>query len=160
MGKRGPAGKPTTLRVLHGDRKDRINTDEPVPAAVQVVPPEWLTAGGRDVWAAYAPDLIAKKVLTPWDAETFAAWCDAADRRRRAAAALAAEGEVVDLPVFNKNGELTGHRRGKNPWTFVLNEADGQVQRYGARFGLTPSDRAQLKVGEGTRDPLDDLLTG
>lgn len=25
MGKRGPAPKPTALRVLHGDRKDRIN---------------------------------------------------------------------------------------------------------------------------------------
>lgn len=28
---RGPAGKPTSLQILHGDRKDRISDAEPVP---------------------------------------------------------------------------------------------------------------------------------
>lgn len=149
MGKRGPAGKPTALRVLHGDRKDRINTDEPKPDAGDVVPPLWLTDAAVEVWEHYAPDLEAKKVLTPWDAEAFACWCDAVVRRRRAAEALEDEGEVIEAPVYNKNGDVTGHRKVKNPWCLVLGEADGQVQRYGARFGLTPSDRAGLKIGDG-----------
>jgi len=153
MGKRGPAPKPPPLRVLHGDRKDRINTAEPIPSAGEVAPPQWLSAEAVAVWECYAPDLEAKGVLTPWDVEAFACWCDAVVRRRRAAQALAEQGEVVELPVFNKNGELTGHRLGKNPWTLVLNEADAQVQRYGARFGLTPSDRSQLSIG-GEKDGL------
>lgn len=146
MGKRGPAPKPTPLRVLHGDRKDRINTDEPQPAEADVLPPTWLDEAALEVWESYAGDLEDKGVLTAWDTETFANWCDAVVRRRRAAAALAEEGEVIDLPVFDKNGEQTGSRRGKNPWTLVLDSADAQVQRYGARFGMTPSDRAQLKI--------------
>ncbi|MFJ5156327.1 phage terminase small subunit P27 family [Streptomyces sp. NPDC088353] len=147
MGERGPAGKPTALRVLHGDRKDRINTAEPQPDTGDVLPPDWLGDDALAVWDALAGDLEAKGVLTPWDVEAFANWCDAVARRRRAAQAVEEEGEIVESPVFNKNGDVTGERRGKNPWLLVLAEADAQVQRYGARFGLTPSDRAQLKIG-------------
>ncbi|MEV3848103.1 phage terminase small subunit P27 family [Streptomyces microflavus] len=146
MGTRGPAPKPTQLRVLHGDRKDRINTDEPQPSALEVQPPEWLGHAGLEVWHTLADDLVLKGVLTAWDVEAFANWCEAVARRREAAERVAVEGAVIELPVYNKNGELTGHRLGKNPWLLALDAADAQVQRYGARFGLTPSDRSQLKI--------------
>lgn len=160
MGTRGPAKKPTNLAVLHGDRKDRINTTEPKPAATELKPPAWLDTRARTVWKKLAPDLEAKGVLTAWDVEAFGCWCDAVVRRRTAAAKLRDQGEVIEMPVFNKNGEETGTRVGKNPWTLVLNDADAQVQRYGARFGLTPSDRANLHIGEASGDPDADLLTG
>ncbi len=160
MGKRGPAPKPTNVRVLHGDRKDRINAGEPVPAPGGAqIPPEWLPEQARRVWEHYAPDLAAKRVLTAWDSEAFAAWCDAVTRRRRAAAALAEQGEIIEVPVLDRAGEVAGTRVRKNPWTLVLNEADGQLQRYAARFGLTPSDRSQLKIGDAHSEPGDDLLT-
>ncbi|PJN31499.1 terminase [Streptomyces sp. CB02613] len=146
MGRRGPAGKPTALRVLHGDRKDRINTDEPQPSELDIEPPAWLSEDAVEVWEQLADDLIGKGVLTAWDIEAYANWCDAVVRRRDAADHVAREGAVVELPVFNKNGDLTGHRMAKNPWLLALDAADAQVQRYGARFGLTPSDRSQLKI--------------
>ncbi|MGW2591966.1 phage terminase small subunit P27 family [Streptomyces sp. NPDC001515] len=146
MGRRGPAPKPTALRVLHGDRRDRINTAEPQPDALDVRPPDWLSTEALEVWEHLAEDLAAKGVLTAWDVEAYANWCDAVVRRRDAAAHVAAEGAVVELPVYNKNGDLTGHRQGKNPWLLALDAADAQVQRYGARFGLTPSDRSQLNI--------------
>jgi len=160
MGKRGPAGAPTALRVLRGDRADRINTDEPRPSAGVVEPPSWLTQRAKYVWAKLGPDLQARCVLTPWDVEAFAAFCDAAVRRRDAVAELRKTGAVMELPVFNKNGERTGERIGKSPWTLVLNEADAQFRYYAARFGLTPSDRAQLRMGEapnGADELLDDF---
>ena len=160
MGKRGPAPKPTKLRILHGDRSDRINTAEPKPSDVDIVPPAWLAADAVQVWETYAPDLRRTGVLTSWDVEAFAAWCDAVCRRARAVQELAGGKEVITVPVFNKNGDVTGERVTKNPWTLVLGEADAQVQRYGARFGLTPSDRAQLKIGGSDRDPAEDLLSG
>ncbi|MFE9737329.1 phage terminase small subunit P27 family [Streptomyces sp. NPDC006477] len=147
MGKRGPAPKPTALRVLHGDRKDRINTDEPRPAEGDIVPPAWLREDAVEVWETLADGLITTGVLTTWDVEAFANWCDAVARRREAAEHVAAEGAVVEHPVFNKNGDISGHRMGKNAWLMALDAADAQVQRYGARFGLTPSDRAQLHIG-------------
>jgi P27 family predicted phage terminase small subunit len=161
MGKRGPAKTPTQVAVLHGYRKDRINATEPKPdPAAEIRPPSWLDTTARTVWKATAPDLIRKGVLTAWDVEAFACWCDAVTRRRRAVRKVRAEGEIVESPVFGKNGEQTGVRLGKNPWLLVLNEADAQVQRYGARFGLTPSDRADLSIGGADSDPDDDLLTG
>ncbi|MBC9001276.1 phage terminase small subunit P27 family [Micromonospora aurantiaca (nom. illeg.)] len=162
MGSRGPKPAPTALKLVRGTRADRVNTDEPVPspAAREIEPPAWLGDEAVEIWEEYAPDLIRKGVLTAWDVEAFAVTCDAAARRRKAAAALAAEGEVVQLPVFDKNGKQTGHRVTRNPWTVVLGQADRQLQSWAARFGLTPSDRAQLTGGDGRRDPHEDLLTG
>jgi P27 family predicted phage terminase small subunit len=160
MGKRGPAKTPTQVAILHGYRRDRINHSEPKPAASQIKPPSWLDSASRTVWRSLAPDLIRKGVLTAWDIEAFACWCDAATRRRRAVKALREEGEIVSVPVFDKNGEQSGERLARNPWLLVLRDADAQVQRYGARFGLTPSDRADLSIGEADRDPDEDLLTG
>ena len=162
MGNRGPHPAPTALKLVRGTRADRVNTDEPVPSppAVELEPPEWLTEAAVAIWDVYAPDLIRKGVLTAWDVEAFAVCCDAAARRRKAAAALAEEGEVIKLPVFDKNGKHTGDRVARNPWTVVLGQADRQLQTWAARFGLTPSDRAQLTGGDGRRDPHEDLLTG
>ncbi|MGN9912648.1 P27 family phage terminase small subunit [Phytohabitans sp. LJ34] len=42
----------------------------------------------------------------------------------------------------------------------MLNHADAQLQRWAARFGMTPSDRAQLAGGDGHRQPGGGLLTG
>ncbi|WKV74234.1 phage terminase small subunit P27 family [Streptomyces sp. PCS3-D2] len=147
MGRRGPAPKPTALRVLHGDRADRINKDEPQPSELGVEAPGWLSDAALEVWETLADDLTAKGVLTAWDVEAFANWCDAVARRRDAAGHVETEGAVTEQPVFNKNGEQTGVRLAKSPWLMALDAADAQVQRYGARFGLTPSDRAQLKIG-------------
>ncbi|HET8684988.1 MAG TPA: phage terminase small subunit P27 family [Micromonosporaceae bacterium] len=161
MGRRGPAPKPTNLRLLHGDRKDRVNDAEPRPSTSAVEPPRWLPADALAIWREYAPDLVRKGVLTAWDVEAFAVCCDAAARRRRAVAVLQRDGEVLELPVFDKNGKLTGHRLGRSPWLLVLNQADAQLQRWAARFGLTPSDRTQLGGGDGRRsDPKEDLLSG
>lgn len=161
MGKRGPAAKPTNIRYLHGDDKvhpERVNRSEPQPANAEAKPPTWLSKQARKVWKRLAPDLKAKGVLTPWDVEAFASYCDAVVRRAEAAKMLEEQGQVVELPVFNKNGELTGYRTARNPWLLTLNDADAQVQRWGARFGMTPSDRAGIKLPPPGGDG-DDYLT-
>ncbi|PZG14432.1 phage terminase small subunit P27 family [Micromonospora craterilacus] len=162
VGKRGPHPEPTALKLVKGTRADRVNTAEPVPSppVAQIEPPQWLTPEAVTFWQEYSPDLIRKGVLTQWDVEAFAVCCDAAARRRKAVKALEEEGEVVQLPMFDKNGKPTGFRVSRNPWTVVLGQADRQLQSWAARFGLTPSDRAQLTGGDGRRDPHEDLLTG
>jgi P27 family predicted phage terminase small subunit len=157
----GRPALPTNVHLLRGDDKKnpkRINRSEPQPSGGEVTPPSWLSRKARAVWRRLAPDLEAKKVLTPWDREAFANYCDAVARRAEAAKALQKEGQVIDAPVFNKNGDLTGHRRARNPWSLELRDADAQVQRWGARFGLTPSERSQIKLPQGGSGG-DDLLS-
>ena len=166
MGKRGPAKTPTKWAVLMGGRADRINTNEPQPSDTPpgdagdcpIDPPSWLTQRAKNVWKQYAPDLHKVGVLTLWDVEAFAAWCDAVVRRREAIAQIRKDGAVMEFTVFNKNGQPSGTRVAKNPWTYVLNDADAHFRYYAARFGLTPSDRAQLTLGEAPGEPGEDLL--
>ena len=160
MGRRGPHPAPTALKIVRGTRADRINDDEPVPSEMLVEPPAWLQSDAVEIWEHYAPDLTRKGVLTAWDVEAFGVCCDVAARRRKAVAAIASEGEIVAIQVFDKNGKPTGVRRARNPWLIVLNQADGQLRTWAGRFGLTPSDRAQIAGGDRRRDPHEDLLTG
>lgn len=62
------------------------------------------------------------------------------------------------MPVMD-HGRKVGVRVARNPWCAVLTDADGQVQRYAGRFGLTPSDRAQLKTEPDRYDENSDLLS-
>lgn len=155
MAGRGRPSKPTARKLTEGDRADRINTGEPVPSATEVEAPTWLDADALEIWRRYAPDLIRKKVLTAWDAEAFGWFCEAAARRRRAVEHVIKEDEVIEVDVFNKNGEVTGSRLVKNPWLLVLSDADAQVVRWGSRFGLTPADRAHISIASSDDDDQD-----
>ena len=148
LGKPGPAPKPTNVRALHGDRADRLATGEPQPGQLELRRPSWLSPTAKRVWSRLAPDLQRKGVLTAWDAEAFATFCDAAARRRHAAQKLDEEGEVLYLPVKAKDGSFAGYQQKRNQWGSVWKEANDTLYRFGARFGLTPSDRAQLDVSE------------
>jgi P27 family predicted phage terminase small subunit len=160
VGGRGRPAAPTALKLVKGTRKSRINHAEPIPSAVEVVCPSWLGAEARALWEALAPELQERDVLTAWDAEHFGIWCDAAARRREASAMLDEQGSVIETPVFDRNGRLTGHRLARNPWVLVLKDTTDTMLRYGARFGLTPSDRSQLKVGPARPSGSgEDLLT-
>lgn len=137
MGKRGPAPKPTHLKVLSGTREDRLNRDEPTPGEGVVAPPVELPEDAMAVWNRLAPDLIRKRVLTAWDVDAFAEFCRTVAIYNRAAR------EVESLPLTAKGaaGGVTVQP------AFRVMQATAQMMRStGQRFGLTPGDRAALKV--------------
>jgi P27 family predicted phage terminase small subunit len=151
----GRPSKPTSLKLLHGDHKknpQRINNAEPVPALGDVVPPEGLSDGALAVWHRLAPDLTAKGVLTAWDTAEFAVVCDAVARHRVAAQRMDQETEY-SLNRFEE--------RVVSPTFRVWMDTAALLVKVGGRFGLSPSDRAALKVGDGAnKDPKADLLSG
>ncbi|PKW15940.1 phage terminase small subunit P27 family [Saccharopolyspora spinosa] len=139
MGSRGTKPKPTALKVLHGDRSDRINDAEPMPPEGEIVPPGDLSDDARATWDRLAPSLIAVGVLTPWDVDAFVVVCEALARYKQATKLVNGSALLVQGP----NGFV------KNPALTVQREAESTFAQYGARFGLTPSDRTQLKVDVG-----------
>lgn len=139
----GRPPKPSHLKVLHGDRKDRLNTAEPVPSEGTVQPPYRLPKAVREVWDRLAPDRISQGLLTPWDVDAFAAFCEALVLVRQGA--REASGPV--LP-----GAPSPMSRFK--------DAVNLCATLGGRFGWTPSDRQKLVTGGESRDPREDLLSG
>ncbi|WP_158885061.1 phage terminase small subunit P27 family [Amycolatopsis anabasis] len=136
MGKRGPAGKPTSLRILHGDRKDRINSAEPQPPSAEVTAPDWLSEKARGIWDRLAPSMVTRKVLTAWDVDAFGVLCEAL--ARYVTATTLVNGSALLVPG---GGGLV-----PNPALKVQADAERVFLTYAARFGLTPSDRQSIKT--------------
>lgn len=150
----GRPAKPTKLKLLHGDDKKnpgRVNRSEPLPADDHVAPTEELAGEALEAWDRIAPDLIRKGVLTPWDAQAFTTYCQTVAHYREASRCLAVEG-------YTARGAAGGVI--KSPYWQIMRDAIAVMTTIGGRFGLTPSDRAQLSIGEATRAPGADLLSG
>ena len=139
MGKRGPAPAPRAMKLVKGERSDRLNDAEPVPQAGPVSPPGWLSTEALRVWDEYAPQLEARGVLTPWDVDTFAILCDAIVHYRQASALVAASGVLIK---GRKDAAV------KSPAMQVVRDTAATVRVYAAEFGMTPSSRGALVVNE------------
>lgn len=160
MGKRGFAPAPTPLKVLKGTRLDRVNLEEPQPGDKKPEIPSWLSRRARTIWRSLAPDLERVGVLTHWDAEAFARYCDLTIRLREAVKALDDEGTVVTVYAADEEGVLRPIRSQRNPRVGVWQAMAAEHNRLAARFGLTPSDRSQIRLGHGKpKDGGSDLLS-
>lgn len=139
MGARGPHPRSNHLKALDGVREDTINRDEPIPGDGDIVCPADVRGEARRVWESLAPDLIDKRVLRAWDVEAFAAYCRMAALFKEAAA------EVEAGPLM-----IPGSHHGtvQNPAIRVMQSALEGMIKMGGRFGLTPSDRAGLKISD------------
>lgn len=139
VGKRGPKSRPTNLKVLNGERPSRVNDNEPLPAAGEVSPPDWLRTEAVEVWNTLAPDLEDKGVLTPWDVEAFAILCDAIVQYRQASKLVAQAGVLIK-----------GRRDAavKNPAMQIIRDTSQTIRAYAQEFGLTPSSRQGVNIAE------------
>jgi P27 family predicted phage terminase small subunit len=160
MGKRGIPPAPTALKVLHGVKPSRINQAEPKPDAGEVLPPRVLDPRAQAIWDRLAPDMIRKGVLTPWDVDSFATFCSMVVVNQDAVADVEEHGTNCTTVVREMNDGTIIYDLRKNPAWQVARESATLIVTLGGRFGLNPSDRSQLSMGEASRDADDDLLTG
>ena len=139
MGTRGSGRKPRPnhLKALEGCRESRINREEPVPSEGAIVPPVELPEDAQAVWDRLAPDLIARRALTAWDVDSFAVYCRSVALFNRAAAEVEAEGASTE----RKYRGLV-----PSPAFRVMIAAQKTMTSIGSRFGLSPADRATLRI--------------
>lgn len=138
MGERGPAQRPSAIKRAQAMRPDRINDLEPRAEPLRGVPapPEHLDDVGREVWEHLASSLHEAHVLTVWDLEPFAAFCELVSTTRRAAALI-------------EPGLLTKGRRDAlvtNPAFRIYRDCLVLLRMYAREFGLTPSSRSGLEI--------------
>lgn len=136
MGRRGPAPKPTNLRLLHGDRKDRINISEPLPAEGQPGPGVASDAV-REVWDYTLHQLQTMGLATPADRDALYAYCEAVVLHREACRLVAKSG--VLLRGIHGNPI-------RNPALQVMRDSAQVMRAFAQVFDLTPSSRSQIKT--------------
>jgi P27 family predicted phage terminase small subunit len=137
MGKRGPAPKPTALRLLHGDRESRINRQEPMARDLLPVAPEDIAVDVREVWDYTLTELSHMKIATAADRDTLLCYCEAVVTHRKASAILA------QTPVLIKglHGGMV-----RNPALQIQRDSAATIRAFAQEFGLTPSGRSQIQT--------------
>lgn len=144
MARRGRPRKPTANLKLTGNyRGDRRHADEPTPDVRIPERPKFLTGEGKKEWERIAPLLADKKCLTDWDRAMLTAYCkEWADY-----VYLSRKVKPKDYLVQTINGNLI-----QNPLIAVRNRALKNCKEIAAEFGLSPSSRTRLSIGDSQPD--------
>lgn len=139
MGRRGPAPKNPDLRVLHGDRRDRL-PDSPVPSEREVLPPSGMSRDALAVWEDVVPELVRMGVVAAIHAPALRVFCDAVAIHAKASNNVARRGVIV-----------TGDKgvKVKNPALQVLRDQAAVIKSFATEFGLTSLALQQLRTSRG-----------
>lgn len=150
MGRRGPQPKSPDLRVLHGDRQDRL-PDPPVPSEREVLPPAGMSKDALAVWEELVPELVRLGIVAAIHASALRVLCDAVAIHAKASGHVARRGVIV-----------TGDkgRKVKNPALQVMRDQASVIKSFATEFGLTPLALQQLRTSRGsTRVGAERLLS-
>lgn len=137
IGGRGRAPRPTHLKALEGVKEYRLNRNEPIPSEGVIVPPVELSVDAEAIWNRLASGLISKRVLTCWDVDEFANACRIQALLHRALDD--AEQNPLVSPGSNDNLVM-------NPAIRIVAALESSLRSIWSRFGLTPGDRATLRI--------------
>ena len=163
MGRRGPAAKPTSLRLLHGDKPSRINRQEPKPRDVPLRRPDWLNPGpSSEMWDALTPHLEEMGTAKITDEFGLALLCETFARWRRISQLASHSAPVFDRRDRDAEGKPIGDQPVfvKNPLYAQERDAGDQLRVLLREFGLTPSARAGLRVTVELPGQVERLFTG
>jgi len=151
MGKRGPAPRPTNLRILHGDKPSRINYNEPKPRDGIPNAPSYMDEDAKRVWRYTLEQLRPTGMVTKADRDMLAAYCVAVVQFERATRLVQQAGVLIK---GRKDGVV------KNPAAQIQRDAFQMMKQASAEFGLTPRARAEIKVDpDVSEDELQRLLS-
>ncbi|MEP7363840.1 MAG: phage terminase small subunit P27 family [Acidobacteriota bacterium] len=139
MGQRGPAPKPTALRIAEGNLGKRpLNILEPRPRQITPACPKHLDGEGRLAWRRLVPVLERMRVLTEADGIVLANLCDSYSTMVQAQRKLRETGMLLKTP--------SGYVQ-QNPLISIVNTCMETVTRLAREFGLTPTSRTRLHAG-------------
>lgn len=150
MGRRGPAPKPTRLRILHGDEERTINRNEPQPVEGRPDPPADLDDTSRAVWDYIVGELDAMGLANRPDRDQLYAYCEAVSLHAKAVRMVHAAGPLIK----DKDGYVR-----LNPAVRVQHQSARTMLLYAREFGLTPAARVHLTAQQVAEDHAERLLS-
>ncbi len=149
MSNRGRKPRPTDLKILSGDRADRVNRSEPKPRRSAPVCPDHLDEWGREAWDRITRQLGELGILSASDSDAIALYCATYSRWRAARREIAQTGITATTDL----GSLKS-----NPAVAVATQAERMMASLLAEFGLTPSSRSRVKADTKAQDALGEFL--
>ena len=158
MGLRGPAPKPSGLRILEGNPARRpLPTNEPRPLPGEPDIPSYLDNDARAEWKRIVPILLGMRVLTAADGTALGNLCQAVSLLKQAHHTLqqATQGGGSGLLMKTPSGYVQ-----QSPLIGIINGQVEIINRISREFGLTPSSRIRLEATEPIMDALEEKLCG
>jgi P27 family predicted phage terminase small subunit len=158
---RGRKPKPSALKRAQGNPGGRkLNAAEPNFSGPPTCP-AWINAIAKAEWTRVVHELAALDMLRGVDSASLASYCQSYSRWQTAEQIVDCEGQTVQEPIVNKNGEIVGHKTKRHPATVIAKDAQAAMLRSAALFGFDPSSRSRLSVGDGAqKDPFTEFMNG
>ncbi len=149
MGKRGPAKTPTNILKARDSGLVTQRGDEPQPPTGDVDCPGWVDPLAVAYWDYYYPICKDMNVLTLADMPAFQLMCVHLSNAQRFQERLyeCLDPEKGGSPGADVTKTGSGYRA-PNPLIAMIRNESGMALKYMARFGLTPADRANVRVSE------------
>lgn len=154
MGRRGPPPTPTAILRQRGSHRANERPKEPtlVPGRPQC--PQWLRGDARRAWKKLIPMLEAMGVLSRSDGNAIARYCDLLAQWREVRVWCDQNGTSYPIRKLNpETGELYVVGFKLFPQVRLANEYATLLLRLEREFGLTPSARARLAMGDMSDRP-------
>lgn len=138
----------TTLKLLKGVAKDRINQDEPKPDIGIPDMPKWLKGKTAIAeWKRLSEMLDRLGVLTEADGNSLAMYCYIVEQIACITEQIAENGYVAfDIKINQDTGEEIMINPKSNPLALRLENYIRELRSYSALFGLDPSNRSKIMV--------------
>jgi P27 family predicted phage terminase small subunit len=163
MGARGPAPKPTAVRVLEGNMgRLPLNSREPKPMAGEPEMPKHLDREARKEWKRLVPILLGMRVLTEADGIALSILCQAYSTLIQAQHVMLKQTAAAESALLMKTP--SGYMQ-QSPLLGIINTQMDLINRQLREFGLTPASRTRIvasadpSVG-GIDDSLERKLCG
>ena len=148
-----PRPLPTAIKRLRGKPGHHpLNEREPQPEIGVPSCPRWLEGEARAEWRRMGKLLANVGVMTHVDRAIFAVYCQTYGRWVE-----------MEKKLRNTGGPVVETDKGnmiQNPHLSVANRAMEQMLKAAIEFGMTPSSRNRIKVGEKPDVGLADILFG
>lgn len=161
MGARGPAPKPTVLKILQGNPGGKaLNKREPKPQEVPEQcpePPERMKPIAKEEWRRSWQQLKACGLLATVDLTLFEIYCDLwADYVEFFEKTKKLGTEIVfRTEKTNKNKERV-NSVGQAPWLLSKFRTVDNIIKLADRFGMSPAARSRIQMFE-EQEQKDDL---